>query len=75
MFTLHNKYYICIVYYHSKVPVIKKMEDLLECKIIFSEYGLPKKISDAGDKYTSDKFKRFFHSTNTEQAVSSLYHH
>ena len=28
MFTLHNKYYICIVDYHSKFPVIKEMEDL-----------------------------------------------
>ena len=55
MFTLHNKNYLCIVDFHSMFPVIKKMEDLLAeslilvCKIIFSEYGLPKKItSDAG---------------------------
>ena len=51
MFTLNNKNYLCIVDYHSKFPVIKKTEDLstynlmLTCKIIFSEYGLPKKIN------------------------------
>ena len=28
MFTLHNKNYLCIVDYHSKFPVIKKMEDV-----------------------------------------------
>ena len=49
MFTLHKKNYICIVYYHSKFPIIKKMEDfsadslILACIIILSEYGLPKK--------------------------------
>ena len=50
MFMLHIKNYLCIVDYHSKFPVIKKMEDLsadsliLTCKIIFAEFGLPKKI-------------------------------
>ena len=28
IFILHNKSYFCIVDYHSKFPVIKKMEDL-----------------------------------------------
>ena len=28
MFTVHNRNYLCIVDYHSKFPVIKKMEDL-----------------------------------------------
>ena len=52
MFTLHNRNYLCIVDYHSKFPVIKKMEDLsadsliLTCKIICSEYSLPKKICE-----------------------------
>ena len=41
MFTLHNKNYLCIVNYHHKFPVIKKIEDLsadsiiLACEIIF----------------------------------------
>ena len=50
MFMLHNKNYLCIVYYHSRFPVIKKTEDLsadsliLTCKIIFVEFGLPKQV-------------------------------
>ena len=49
MFTLNNKYYLCVVDYHSKFPIIKKAEDLsadsliLTCKIIFADYGIPKK--------------------------------
>ena len=81
MFTLQHKFNLCIVDYYSKFLVIKKMEDLsadsliLVCKIIVSEYGLPKKImSNAGGNFISDKFKRFCHSMNIEQAVSSTYH-
>ena len=78
MFTLHNRNYLCTVDYHSKFPVIKKMEDIsvdsliLACKFIFSEYGLPKKImSDTGGNFISDKFKRFFQNLNIEQTLSS----
>ena len=28
IFTLHNKYYLCIIDYQSKFPAIKKTEDL-----------------------------------------------
>ena len=66
MFTLNNKHYLCIVDYHSKLPIIMKTEDLsaesliLTCKIIFEEYGIPKKImSDSGSNFVSDKFKAF----------------
>ena len=66
MFTLNNKKYLCIVEYHSKFPIVKKAEDIsadslkLACKVIFSEYGLPKKIiSDAGGNFISDNFKQF----------------
>ena len=50
MCTLYNRNYICIVDYHSNFPGIKKTEDLsadsliIICKIIFSEFGLPKEI-------------------------------
>ena len=64
MFILHNESYLCIVDYHSKLSVITKIEDLsadsqiLACKIIFSEYGLPKKrMLGAGSNFISDKFK------------------
>ena len=66
MFTVNNKHYLCIVDYHSKFPIIKKAENLsadsliLTCKVIFVEYGIPKKImSDAGSNFISDKFKTF----------------
>ena len=60
MFTFNNKQYHCVVDYHSKFPIINKAEDLsansfiLMCKVIFAEYGVPKKImSDAGGNFTS----------------------
>ena len=49
MFTLQNKNYLCIVGNHSEFSIITKTEDLaadsllLACKIIFSEYGIPRK--------------------------------
>ena len=50
MFTFDNKNYLCIVDYHTKFLIVKKAEDMspdsliLACKVIFSEFGLPKKI-------------------------------
>ena len=58
MFTLNKKHYLCIVDYHSKFPIIKKAEDLsadsliLTCKVIFAEYGIPRRImSDSGGNF------------------------
>ena len=66
MFTVNNKYYLCIVDYHSKFPIVNRAEDMftesliLACKVIFSEYGLPKRImSDAGGNFISHKFWQF----------------
>ena len=43
---------------------------------MFSEYGLLKKIMpDAGAKFISDLFKRFYLSVNIEQTVLLSYHH
>ena len=82
MFILNNKNYLCIVDYHSKFLVIKKAEDLstdsliLACKIVFSEYGLPKEImSDAGGNFVSDDFMQFCKNLNIEHRTSSSYHH
>ena len=47
VFHFNNKNYLCIVDYHSKFPVIKRMEGLsmeslsATIKIIFAEYGIP----------------------------------
>ena len=82
MFMLNNKSYLCIVDYHSKFPVIQKAEDLstdsltLACKIICSEYGLPKKIiSDAASYFDPDIFKQFCKKPSHRQATSSSYNH
>ena len=82
MFTLNNKYYLCIVDYHSIFPIIKKVEDLsadsliLTCKVIFAECRIPKKLmSDSGSNLISDKFKTFCKSLNIEQSFLSSYHH
>ena len=49
---------------------------ILACKVISSEYGLPKKImSDTGSNLVSDKVKQFCKILNIEQATSFLYHH
>ena len=75
-------HYLCIVDYHSKSPIIKKTEDLSAdslipiCKVIFAEYGLPKKIMlDSGGNFISGKFKMFCKSLNIEQAFLSSYQH
>ena len=73
---------MCIVGYHSKFPVIKRMEGLsteslmTTTKVIFAEYGIPHKImSGTGTNFVSDKFGNFCSRLNIEQAVSSAYHH
>ena len=80
--SLNNKNYLCIVDFHSKFPVIKRMEGIstesliATTKVIFAEYGIPCKImSDTGTNFVSDKFRQFCSRLNIEQAVSSVYHH
>ena len=49
---------------------------ILACRVILSEFGLPKKIiSDAGGNFSPGKSKQFCKNMNIEQATSSLYHH
>ena len=54
----NNKTSFCIVDSHSKFPIEKRAEDMsaesliIICKVMFSEYGLPKKIMyDAGGNF------------------------
>ena len=65
-FKCNNKYYLCIVDYHGKLPVIKQVEGLgidkllKTCKIVPLEYRLPNKIvQDAGTNFVSEKFENF----------------
>ena len=73
MFQFNNKNYICIVDYHSKFPVIKRIEGLSAdnlidaLKIIFAEYSIPHKIMlDAGTNFISEKFQQFCKTVNVE---------
>ena len=82
IFHLINKNYLCIIDYHSKFPVIKRMEGLstesliTTMKVIFVEYGIPHRLmSDAGINFVSEKIRSFCSRLNIEQAVSSAYHH
>ena len=82
VFHFNNKNYLCIVDYHSKFPMAKRLEGLsaesliATIKIIFAKCGiLHKLMSDAGTNFVSDKFQKFCNSISDEQAVLSMYHH
>ena len=82
VFHFNNENYLCIEDYHSKFPVINRMEGLstesliAKTKVIFAEYGIPHKImSDAGTNFVSDKFRKFCNGFNIKQAIPSAYHH
>ena len=82
IFQLNNKNYLCVVDYHSKFLVIKRMEGLsaesliATVKIIFDEYCiLHRLMSDASSNFISERFKNFCNSLNIDQAVSSWCHH
>ena len=82
IFHFNNKSYLCIVDYHSKFPVIKKLEGLsaksliTTTKVIFAEYGIPQKLmSDAGTNFISERFQQFCKAINMEQAILLVYHH
>ena len=78
VFQLNNKNYLCVVDYHSKFLVIKRMEGLsAEClmttvKIIYAEYSIPHRLmSDAG----TISFQRSSKVSATVSTFSKQYHH
>ena len=82
IFQFNNKNYLCIIDYHSKFPIVKRLEGLstqnliTRAKVIFAEYGIPHKfMSDAGANFISGGFRKFCSSLNIKEAVSSAYHH
>ena len=63
MLNINNNSYLCMIDYHSIFLIIKKTKGLsadsqiLACKLIFSEYGMPKRImSDAHRNFISEKY-------------------
>ena len=82
IFHFNNKNYLCVVDYHSKFPMVKRLEGLsaenliATVKVIFTEYGILHKLMwDAATHFVSDKFWKFCSSINVKQAVLSAYHH
>ena len=82
IFHINNENYLCVIDYHSKFPVIKRMEGLstesliTTTKVIFAEYSIPHKLmSDAGNNFVSEKFRTFCSRVNINQTVSLAYHH
>ena len=47
VFHFNNKNYLCIIDYHSKFPVVKRLEGLstenliATAKVLFTDYGIP----------------------------------
>ena len=71
IFQLNNKNYLCVVDYHSKFPVIKRMEELsaenliATVKIIFAEYGILHRLMlDADSNLVSENFSGLCSSLN-----------
>ena len=82
IFSIYHKHSLCIVDYHSKLPVMQQMEglsadNLIEtCNFIYSDYGLPRKIvSDVDTNFLSETFQDFYWHLNIHHAVSSSYNH
>ena len=81
-FSVGNKTLLSIIDYYSKFPVVNKANSLTtddlvkEAKITFPKFGLSKKIiPDAGMNFTSYAVRQFGRQMNTEQAITSSYHH
>ena len=77
---IKNKTLFCIVDYYSKFPVVKKAygfsaDNLIRAvKIVFAEFGLPKKtVSDAATNFISDKFRQFCRQLSKEQPITLSY--
>ena len=82
IFHLNNKNYLYIIDYHSKFPVIKRMEGLsteslnATTMVTFAEYGIPHRLmSETGTNLIPEKFKSFCSRFNIVQTLSSVYHH
>ena len=82
IFMINSKMLLCFVDYYIKILVVKKVgslaaDDLVKkTKMIFAEYGLPKRIiSNAGMNFTSEMLKQFCEWMSVQQSVTSSYHH
>ena len=79
---VNNKTILCTVHYNSTFPIERKVaglsaDDLVwATKLIFTKYGLPKKIiSDPGMNVTSEMFKVICKMMNIQQSITPSYNH
>ena len=81
LFLVKHKTVVCTVDYYSEFPIVKSdclaVDDLVKVfKVIFGEFGLPRKIIfDVGMNVTSHTFRKFRRQMDIEQAITSSYHH
>ena len=78
LFHFEGAYYLWIVGYTSRFPVVYKLSSMngqhiaSQCKLIFSEYGWPETlISDNGPCYTVDAFISVMNSHHVNHVTSS----
>ena len=79
---INGKTLLCIVHYHSKVPILNKINSLSVdnlaqmTKLIFAEYRLLKKtVSDTFTNFTAETFKRLLQEDEHQQTNTSTHHH
>ena len=79
LFELNKEYYLPVIDYYSRFPIIQKLSSLntsaiIHLKQIFSEYGIPKTIvTDGGPQFNAEfqDFARLWHF----QHIKSSPHH
>ena len=82
IFFVKMKTLLYIVDYYSMFSIVKGADSLAAndlvktAKIVFTEFGFPKKIiSDADMNFTSQWFRQFCRQINIQQAITSSYLH
>ena len=78
MFIINSETLLFIVDYHSKFPIIKKVNSLSanDQDEFFAEYGPSKKVvSDAGTNFMAETYKAFCRRMYIQQTIASSYHH
>ena len=80
--TCAPKWYLCIVDYYSKFPVVHELKDnsadalVHAFEDIFCEYDRCREIiSDAGSNFVSEHFQRFCSKIDIKHVTTSSYHH
>ena len=78
LFHLDNANYLLVADYHSKFPIVKRLNSTVSSAVIqklketFSEFGIPSKLmTDNGPQYSSYEFKKFCDEYGFQHVTSS----